>query len=72
MSQQGASRPLYLLALKMTEYQQHLLVISYLNLRGQTGFPVQKQLQVEQFIKSKNCDILNLQEAQINEETFGN
>ena len=67
MTQQGAG---HLQVLKMTEFQQQFLVISYLNLRGQTGFPVHKQLQVEQFLKSKNCDILNLQEAQINDETF--
>ena len=50
--------------------KKEFLVISYLNLRGQTGLPVEKQFQVENFLKENNCDILHLQEAQIDENTF--
>ena len=54
----------------MAGKQKEILVISYLNLRGQTGLPVEKQFQVENFLKENNCDILHLQEAQIDENTF--
>ena len=49
---------------------KEFLVISYLSLRGQTGLQVEKQFQVENFIKENHCDILHLQEAQIDEDTF--
>ena len=49
---------------------ENILTIGYINVRGQTGLPVSKQLQIEAFIKVNNCDILNLQEANIEEETF--
>ena len=49
---------------------KEFLVISYLSLRGQTGLQVEKQFQVENFIKENHCDILHLQEAQIYEDTF--
>ena len=54
----------------MAGKQKEILVISYLNLRGQTGLQIEKQFQVENFIKENNCDILHLQEAQIDENTF--
>ena len=54
----------------MAGTKKEFLVISYLNLRGQTGLPVEKQFQVENFLKENNCDILHLQEAQIDENTF--
>ena len=54
----------------MEDSDKEFLVISYLNLRGQTGLPVEKQFQVENFIKENHCDILHLQEAQIDEDTF--
>ena len=50
--------------------RRELLVISYLNLRGQTGFTVEKQLQVEEFLKFSKSDILHLQESQIETDTF--
>ena len=55
----------------MAGTKKEFLVISYLNLRGQTGLPVEKQFQVENFLKENNCDILHLQEAQIDKNTFG-
>ena len=70
MNQQEANPLLLPPPHKMDDSEQKSLVISYLNLRGQTGFPVQKQLQVEQFLKCNKCDILHLQEVQIEDETF--
>ena len=48
----------------------NILTIGYINVRAQTGLPVSKQLQIEAFAKYNNCDILHLQEANIEEETF--
>ena len=47
-----------------------ILTIAYLNIRGQSGLPIVKQLQIEAFAKSNNCDIIHLQEAHIESETF--
>ena len=44
--------------------------IASLNCRGQTKFPVSKQLQIEDFIKSNNIDILCCQETNIQEDSF--
>ena len=30
------------------------LIVSYLNIRGQTGIPVEKQLQIEEFLKGED------------------
>ena len=50
----------------MTESNSHSLVISYLNIQGQTGLQFDKQLQIEDFIKhSKSSDIIHLQEINI-------
>ena len=49
---------------------ENILTIAYLNIRGQSGLPVDKQLQIEAFAKYNNCDIINLQEAHIESETF--
>ena len=46
------------------------LVLAYLNCRGQSGFNESKQLQVENFIKCNNIDILHLQESHLEDETF--
>ena len=54
----------------MNRTQEKSLNIGYINLRAQTGFELPKQLQVEQFLKSYQIDILHLQEAQIRENTF--
>ena len=47
-----------------------VLTISYINIRGQTGFNLDKQFQIEDFIKAKNCDILHLQEVNVDSDTF--
>ena len=47
-----------------------ILTIAYINIRGQSGLPVSKQLQIEAFARYNNCDIIHLQEANIEEETF--
>ena len=49
---------------------QNILTIGYFNIRGQTGLPKTKQLQIESIMKQNQCDILHLQEANIEEETF--
>ena len=54
----------------MVSSKRDLLVISYMNIRGQTGLSIDKQMQIENYLKVNNCDILNLQEAQIDEDTF--
>jgi hypothetical protein len=54
----------------MAGSEQDYLVISYLFIRGQTGFTLEKQYQVEDFLKHKNSDILHLQEANIEDDTF--
>ena len=47
-----------------------LLTISYINIRGQTGLNIDKQFQIEDFIKANNCDIVHLQEINIENDTF--
>ena len=54
----------------MDKIQQQFLIISYLNIRGQTGLHLDKQYQIEEFLKRSNSDILHLQEANIEENTF--
>ena len=46
------------------------LVVAYLNNRGQTGLPISKQKQIEDFVKLYNIDILHCQEIDIQEDTF--
>ena len=48
----------------------NILTVGYINIRGQTGLPVAKQLQIESFARHNGCDILHLQEANIVDETF--
>ena len=49
---------------------ENILTIAYLNCRGQTGLPVVKQLQIQDFIKFNKCDIVHLQEVYIDEDSF--
>ena len=53
----------------MSNYSQ-VLITAFINIRGQTGLPLSKQLQIEQFIKDNNVDILHLQEVNIEKNTF--
>ena len=41
-----------------------------MNIRGQTGLNVEKQLQIEHFIQQNSIDILHCQEIDISEDTF--
>ena len=49
---------------------ESILTISYMNIRGQTGLKVEKQFQIEDFMKISKCDILHLQDAHIEDDTF--
>ena len=44
--------------------------IAFINIRGQTGLNLAKQVQLEDFIKQNRIDILHLQESNIEENTF--
>ena len=44
--------------------------ICFLNCRGQTGFTEAKQLQIENFLKIHDIDILNLQETHLEKDSF--
>ena len=61
------TQALYLLKMAAAD---RILTISYVNIRGQTGLHLDKQLQLEEFIKRSNCDIIHLQEAHIEDDTF--
>ena len=41
-----------------------------MNIRGQTGLNVTKQVQIEQFLKTYNIDLLNCQEINIDSDSF--
>ena len=49
---------------------ENILTIAYLNIRGQSGLTTVKQLQIESIAKTNKCDIIHLQEAHIESETF--
>ena len=44
--------------------------VGFMNIRGQSGLKIEKQLQIEEFVKRFKCDILHLQESNIEDETF--
>ena len=46
------------------------LNILYLNIFGQTKLPLEKQSQISDLIKFYHCDIVHLQEIDIEETTF--
>ena len=48
---------------------ESILSISYINIRGHTGLNIDKQYQID-FIKVNNCDIIHLQEVNIESDTF--
>ena len=55
----------------MTSFkEENILTVAFINIRGQSGLPISKQLQIESFIKYNNCDIIHLQEAHIHDESF--
>ena len=50
----------------------NIINILYLNIRGQTKFYLDKQLQLQETVKRLKCDIVQLQETHIEEDTFQN
>ena len=52
------------------QVENKILSVAYLNVRGQSGITKIKQLQIESFVKLNHCDIVHLQEAHIEDETF--
>ena len=48
------------------------LIVGFINIRGQSKLYIEKQLQIENFLKQYKCDILHLQETNIEHETFSN
>ena len=49
-----------------------IINILYVNIRGQTKFHLDKQLQLQETVKRLNCDIIHLQETNIEKNTFKN
>ena len=54
----------------MTLQVCNFINIAYINIKGQTGLPLSKQLQIEHFIQINDIDILHCQEIDIQEDTF--
>ena len=54
----------------MEEENKNILTLAYLNIHGQSGLKLEKQFQIEDFLKTNNVDILHCQEINIDEETF--
>ena len=48
----------------------NVFIQAYLNIHGQTGLPVSKQKQIEDFIFRNKVDILHCQEINIDEDSF--
>ena len=48
----------------------NILIQAFLNVHGQTGLPVTKQKQIEDFIHRNKIDILHCQEINIDEDSF--
>ena len=51
---------------------QNSINVAYMNVRGQTGLEISKQVQIEHFLQLYNIDILNCQEINIREDSFEN
>ena len=55
----------------MANYKEEkIFTVAFLNIRGQSGLPISKQLQIESFIKYNQCDIVHIQEAHIDKDSF--
>ena len=48
----------------------NILVLAYINIHGQSTLSVEKQVQIEDFLKFNKVDIAHLQESEICDETF--
>ena len=46
------------------------ITVGFMNIKGQSRLNIEKQIQIEDFLRKYNCDILNLQETNIETETF--
>ena len=46
------------------------LRVGFMNVKGQSKLNEEKQIQIEDFLRRHKCDILNLQETNIEPETF--
>ena len=44
--------------------------VAFMNIRGQTGFNLAKQLYIESFLARNRIDILHLQEVEISSDSF--
>ena len=53
----------------MTE-SKNILTLAYINIRGQTGLEISKQVQIEKFLQVFKIDILHCQETNILDNTF--
>ena len=56
----------------MAEPNENVFTLAYLNIHGQTGIKLDKQLQIEEFLQHNNIDVLHCQEINISEDTFSN
>ena len=52
--------------------EDNILTIALVNIHGQTGLTLSKQMQIETFLQHNKIDILHLQETNILEDTFNN
>ena len=46
------------------------ITVGFMNIKGQSRLNIEKQIQIEDFLRKYNCDILNLQETNIETGTF--
>ena len=49
---------------------QDFITVAYMNIRGQTGLDITKQVQIEHFLKFYSVDILHCQEINISSTTL--
>ena len=54
----------------MNILENSILTVSYMNIHGQSKLPILKQLQIQDFIKYNKIDVLQMQEINIDDETF--
>ena len=47
---------------------ENILTLAYINIHGQSNLSVEKQVQIEDFIKFNNIDIAHLQESVLQPE----
>ena len=44
--------------------------IAFINIKGQTGLHLAEQIKIEDFVKQNKIDIVNLQETNVEADTF--